>query len=403
MPGDWGRALPFEPVQGSIAIAGVGETRHSASSGRDPLEMALEAIGTAIADAGLKPSDVDGLMLQYGMAGQVTAERFRQHFGITHDLWVSDQGGAMSWAGSAPYHAALAIRDKRARVVVNVFSIDWASQRKAELGGPGDYHRSEHFKAGFELPFGFYPQPVYFAQMARRHMIDYGTTAAQLGAIAVSSRVHANGHPGAVMHDKTLTLEGYLARKPFIEPLRVEDCCLISDGAAAYVMTSLEQARDLPHPPVIVLGVNQSASDWGTYFAQQPEFLASPQIFSAPAAYAMAGITPRDVDVLTIYDPFTISALIQIEDMGFCKKGEGGAFVEGDRLSHKRGRMAGGIPFNTHGGLLSHAYLLGISHVVELVHQLRGSAYNQVKDARIGVYGGFSGESTSTLVLGRAA
>jgi acetyl-CoA acetyltransferase len=401
MPADWGRALTLEPVRGLIAIAGVGETQHSASSGRDPVDMALEAVARAIADAGLKPSDVDGLMIQPFMAGQLTTEIYRRHFGITHDLWVSDQGGAMTWAGSAPYHAALAIRDKRARVVVNVFSIDWASQRKAETGGPGDYHRGDRFKANFELPFGYYPQPVYFAQTARRHMFEYGTTAEQLGAIAVSSRAHANGHPGAVMYDKPLTLEDYLARKPFIDPLRIEDCCLISDGAAAYVMTSVEQARDLPHPPAIVLGVGQAVSDYGTYFALQPEFLSTPHIYSAPAAFAMAGIAPLDVDVLTIYDPFTIAALIQIEDMGFCKKGEGGAFVIGDRLSHKRPRAAGGLPFNTHGGLLSHAYLLGISHVVEIVHQLRGTAHNQVKDARIGVYGGYTGESTSTLVLGQ--
>lgn len=399
---EWGRALPFETIRGQIAIAGVGETRHSASSGRDPVEMGLEACAVAIADAGLKPSDVNGLMTGRGMPGQVTAEIFAKHFGITHDLWVSDQGGAMTWAGSAPYHAARAIHQKQARVVLNVFSIDWASQRKAETGGPGDYHKGERFKASFELPFGFYPQPVYFAQIARRHMFDYGTTAAQLGAIAVSGRAHANGHPGAVMHDKKLTLDDYLARKPFIEPLRIEDCCLISDGAAAYVMTAVEQARDLPHPPAIVLGVSQSESDWHTYFALQPKLLETPQVFSAPAGYAMAGITPRDIDVLTIYDPFTIAALLQIEDMGFCRKGEGGAFVEGDRLSHRRGRAAGGIPFNTHGGLLSHAYLLGISHVVEVVHQLRGTAHNQVKDAKIGVYGGFTGESSSTLVLGRA-
>ena len=117
----------------------------------------------------------------------------------------------------------------------------------------------------------------------------------------------------------------------------------------------------------------------------------------------MAGITPADVDVLGIYDPFTIAALMQIEDMGFCRKGEGGAFVEGDRLSFRRPRAQGGLPFNTHGGLLSHSYVLGMSHVVELVRQLRGEAANQVRSARIGVYGGFTGAQTSTLVLGAGA
>jgi acetyl-CoA acetyltransferase len=168
-------------------------------------------------------------------------------------------------------------------------------------------------------------------------------------------------------------------------------------------MTSTRRARDCAKPPVSVLGVAEATDHGGTFFAQHHDFTTTAQIFSAPAAYRMAGITPPDVDVLGIYDPFTIAALMQIEDMGFCEKGAGGAYVAGDRLSFRRGRAQGGLPFNTHGGLLSHSYLLGISHVVELVRQLRGDAANQVDSARIGVYGGFTGGLTSTLVLGAGA
>jgi acetyl-CoA acetyltransferase len=265
------------------------------------------------------------------------------------------------------------------------------------VGGPGHFHAAERFKRNLEIPFGWFPQPVYFATIARRHMFEYGTRPEQLGAIAVSCRRHANLHPGAVMHDKTLSLEEYLARPMLVDPLRVEDCCLISDGGGAYVMTSVERARDLPRPPIVVVGVGEGHSSTGTYWSQQPDFTATPQVFAAPEAFAMADLSPQDVDVLTLYDPFTIVALMQIEDMGFCKKGEGGAFVEGDALHFDGGRL----PYNTHGGLLSHAYVLGISHVVEVVRQLRGEAAAQVRNAEVGVYGGYTGHMASTLILRR--
>jgi acetyl-CoA acetyltransferase len=392
----------LEPVRGEVAIVGVGEAPSSGPSGRTAEAMAFEAIDAALADAGLTPDAVDGLMITGGMAGQITPDLYRSHYGTTGDIWFSERGGAFSGAAMAPYEAALAFRSGAAGIVVNVFGVAWASQQKAGTGGPATYHRDEQVKAAAEVPFGFLPQPVYFATIARRHMIEFGTTAEQLGAIAVTLRRHANGHPGAVMHSKTLSIDDYLARQPFVDPLRIEDCCLISDGAAAFVMVPAERAGDSPKQAAIAEGIGYGGSQRGTYFAMEPAFLSTPQRFSAPGAFAMAGITPADVDVLTLYDPFTIAALLQIEDMGFCAKGEGGAFVAGDRLAFDRPRKAGGLPFNTHGGMLSHAYLLGISHVVELVRQLRGEAANQVSDAQIGVYGGYTGGDAATLVLRRA-
>jgi acetyl-CoA acetyltransferase len=182
------------------------------------------------------------------------------------------------------------------------------------------------------------------------------------------------------------------------DPLRLFDSCLISDGGAAYVTTSVERARDLKQPPAIVQAVGEGYSDSGTHWAQQPAFTSSPQVFSAPSAFAMANLGPDDVDVLTVYDPFTVVSLMQIEDMGFCKKGDVGAFVEGDTLFHDAGKL----PFNTHGGLLSHAYVLGIAHVVECVKQLRGIAGAQVPNAEVAVYGGYTGHMASTLILTKA-
>ncbi len=392
---DWGSARELDDVSHRVAIVGVGEADHTRASGRSADAIALQAVERALQDCGLEPADVDGLMTSGGLDDQLTAEQFHAHFGTRHDLWISGEGGGMAWAATAPYRAAQALAGGDANVVINTFAVAWASQRDAMRGGPGEFHAREPFKAQLELPFGWFPQPVYFATIARRHMHEYGTSPHHLGAIAVACRRHANSHPGAVMRNKPLTLDEYLARPMLVDPLRVEDCCLISDGGAAYVMTCPERARDLRKPPVWVSGIGEGRSEAGTYWSQQRNFTSTPQVFSAPAAFRMAGIEPEDVDVLTLYDPFTIVALMQIEDMGFCPKGEGGSFVVGDHL-HFDG---GGLPFNTHGGLLSHAYVLGISHVVEVVRQLRGEAACQVAGARVGVYGGYTGHLASTLVL----
>ena len=394
---DWGHASDFENVGGEVAVVGVGEADQSRASGRSAQEIAAQAVERAIADAGLEPEEIDGLMYSGGMPPQFDEAAFHAHFGTRHSMFVSGQGGGMAWAGTAPYIAARAIREGKARHVLNVFSVAWATQRGSMLGGPGQFHAAEPFKGNLEIPFGWFPQPVYFATIARRHMYEFGTTQEQLGSIAVACRRHANLTPGAVMHRKPLSLEEYLSRPMLVDPLRVEDCCLISDGGAAFIMSSFERARDLQQPPIEVAGVGEAYSGTGTYWSQQSAFTSTPQVYSAPPAFAMAGLEPKDVDVLTLYDPFTIVALMQIEDMGFCKKGEGGPFVEGQTL-HFDG---GGLPYNTHGGLLSHAYVLGIAHVVELVRQLRGQAAAQVAGARVGVYGGYTGHMASTLILRR--
>ncbi|HEY8515086.1 MAG TPA: thiolase family protein [Candidatus Binatia bacterium] len=393
----WGFASELDDVAGAIAIVGVGDAEFSKASGRSAREIAAQAAERALADAGLAPADVDGLMWLPFFGGQLDAAAFHAHFGTSHAMWTSPHGGGMVWAGSAPYEAALAIRAGKARYVLNAFAVTWATQRAQMVGGPGQVHAEDLFKQNLEVPFGWFPQPVYFASIARRHMHEYGTTPEQLGAIAVACRRHATLTPGAVMHDKPLTLEDYLASPVIADPFRREDCCLISDGGAAYVMTSLERARDLRKPPVAVLGVGVGNSRTGSYWSQQGDFTATPQVYAAPGAFAMAGIERADVDVLACYDPFTIVSLMQIEDMGFCPKGEGGAFVAGDTLCFDSGKL----PYNTHGGLLSHAYVLGIAHVTELVRQLRGEAAAQVPDAEIGVYGGYSGPQASTLILAR--
>jgi acetyl-CoA acetyltransferase len=398
----WGTASDYEDVSGRVAIAGVGESAHSRASGRTTHEVVFEAIEAALDDAGLAPADIDGLMHGH-TAEHVDAEAFHRHFGTDHDLWVSDQGGGMTWAATAPYEAAGALARGEARHVLNTFGVTWATQRSQMVGGPGQSHAAERFKQNLEVPFGWFPQPVYFSTIARRHMHDFGTTEDQLGAIAVACRRNANHTPGAVMHDRPLTLDGYRASPPIAAPFRKEDCCLISDGAGAYVMTTPERARDLRRPVVEVAGVGGGRSGTGTHWAQQAPITSTPQVFAAPQAFGMAGIDPADVDVYSCYDPFTIVTLMQIEDSGFCAKGEGGPFVAEGLDAGGALRFDGGrLPTNTHGGLLSHSYVLGIAHVVELVRQLRGEAAAQVPGAEIGAFGGYTGANAGTLVLRRA-
>lgn len=393
----WGFASDLEDVSGEVAIVGIGDADYTKASGRTTHQIAAQATERALVDAGLTAADIDGIMYVPFSGDQFGAPAFHTHFGTSHDMWVSDKGGGMVWAGSAPYDAALAIRSGKAKYVLNTFSVAWATQRPQMVGGPGQVHADDLYKQNLEVPFGWFPQPVYFATIARRHMYEFGTTREQLGAIAVACRRHATLNPSAVMRQKPLTLDDYVRSPLIADPFRKEDCCLISDGGAAYIMTSLERARDLRQPIIAVLGVGVGNSRTGAYWSQQGAFTSTPQVFAAPGAFAMAGIRRDDVDVLTCYDPFTIVSLMQIEDMGFCAKGDAGRFVEGDTLHFDAGKL----PYNTHGGMLSHAYVLGIAHVVEVVRQLRHEAAAQVKDAEIGVYGGYTGPQASTLILGR--
>ena len=393
---DWGHAADLDDIDGQVAIVGIGETAYTKASGRTAAQIGAEAAERAIADAGLEPRDIDGLTFS-GTFGDFGPAEFHAHFGTNHELWTSPWGGGMAWAGTAPYLAAKAIAGGKATHVLNVFPVAWATQRSSMTGGPGEVHAQQSLKQNLEVPFGFFPQPVYFAAIMRRHMLEFGTTREQFGAVAVTLREHANRTPSAVFRGKPLTLDQYLAGPMLAEPLCLYDSCPISDGGAAYVTTSVERARDLQQVPAVVRAVGEGYSGSGTHWAQQPAFTSTPQVFSAPRAFTRAGITAGDVDLLTCYDPFTIVSLMQIEDMGFCAKGESGAFAESGALRFDSERL----PYNPHGGLLSHAYVLGIAHVVELVKQLRGIAGAQVPDCEVAVYGGYTCHMASTLVLTR--
>ena len=237
----------------------------------------------------------------------------------------------------------------------------------------------------YYFPYGLTVPTQWFSMMARCHMDRFGTKSEQLGAVAVAMRKHAQLNPNALMRERPMTLEDYLASPMIADPFRLFDCSLEADGAVAMIVTSAERARDLKAKPIYVSGIAQGQPFPADDIATREDVFELGLTSATPRAFAMAGIGHADVDFAEIYDPFTFQVIQQIEEMGFCKRGEGGAFVEGGRIE-----LGGDLPVNTHGGLLSEAHVLGMNHFLEAVRQLRAEAgERQVENAEIGIVTGF--------------
>lgn len=378
-----------------IAIVGIGETPPARRSEKDVRALTVDAVMAALEDAGLKPGDIDGIVSD-GVVMPTT---------VPHE-WLAAQLGidryfdaSMSYAGAgivgAPLLAQMAIQTGLCHTVLCYFGVDWGTRP----GGPYAFHDLYPAKIAFEKPYGFNAQPTYFALFAHRYMHDYGLKLEQLGAIAINQRENSR-LTGRGQNMKPMTLDDYFNAPVVADPLRYPDCCLISDGAGAYIMTSKERARDCRKRPVYVKGVGFaseriSADD---AFTQRADLMTLPSVGAAKAHLERtSGISLKDVDFAELYDCFTVSCLMQLEDMGFCGKGEAGAFVQAGHT-----RLGGRLPVNTHGGLLSYSYRLAVEHVTEAVRQLRGEAGAvQVKDAELGLVTGLSVPDFAALVLGR--
>lgn len=354
----------------------------------------MDAILGALDDAGISPSEVDGIVTDAGiMPASVPADYVAAQLGVS-PAYVS----SISYGGAgivcSPMLAQDALASGRANVIVSYFGVDWGTRPE----GPYAFHDRYPAKPVFEKPVGYNAQPLYFAHLARRYMHEYGLTEEQLASVAITHRQHALRKGGSQARGE-LNLEGYRASRMIASPLRILDCCLISDGAGAFVMTRADRARDTRHRPVLVKGVGFAsvAMTGDSAFTQNPRYLHTPGAgLAAQRAFKEARAAVTELDFAQIYDCFTISCLMEVEDIGICGRGEAGAFFADGKAS-----IGGELPINTHGGLLSYSYLLGIEHLVEAVHQLRGTAgTSQVPGAELGLVSGFSIPDYGVLILG---
>ncbi len=366
-------------------IVGVGESTYTRDRSivRSALRLQLEAAMSALEDAGLRSSDLDGLMPFPGIG---TAEELAANLGVENLRFTATihTGGAAPVASLRVAAAAVIARSAEAILLVAGWP-GYTGRRAREAVSNPSAIPGGGIARDFYIPYGLTAPPQWFALMARRHMHEFGTRHEQLGAVAVAMRRHAQLNPAAVMRGRPMTLEDYMASPMLCDPYRILDCCLETDGAAAVIVTTAERARDLQRDPVFLMGMAAGQPYPADEFTNRRDIFEAGVSIAAPEAFAMAGVGPNDVDFAEIYDCFTFEVLQQLEEVGFCKRGEGGPFVEGGRIE-----LGGELPVNTHGGLLSEAHVLGMSHIVEAARQLRHEAGDrQVADAQIGLVTGW--------------
>ncbi len=390
-------------------IAGIGEPPVGRLFGTNPTEMHVEAAMLAIEDSGIDKHDIDGLMT----SGTFLNDNIRHHMIIGEHLGLHNKlfcdtlrtGGQSYLNGVQLAKWAVESGQCKAVLLLRGDNILTGVPKGTGLKAYIDYgaHPIE-----FEVPFGITVPGVY-AMVAQRHMHEFGTTSEQLAAIAVACRKHAAMNPKAFKRDP-ITVEDVLASPLVSTPLHLLDCSPICDGAGAILITSLERARDLKAKPVRILGTGQAQSYYhlahlaratGARAEDKAKFglTRTVQSVAAEQAFGRAGIKPSDIDVAQLYDSFTITVLLQLEDLGYCAKGEGGAFAENGRLE-----LGGDLPVNTHGGLLSFGSSGGINHIIEATRQMRGECGpRQVPDAKLALATNVSAVASnhSIAILGR--
>ena len=375
-----------------VVIAGVAESRFGEVPDATHWQLHREAAARALDDAGLTHHDVDGLF-SCG-ADLMHPIQLGEYLGLRPGYVDGTQVGGSAWEFFV-HHAIGAIESG----LCDVALLNYATTSRSDLARrtrSANVAIDARGPAQFESAYG-HTVIGRHAMAATRHMHEFGTTSEQLAEIAVSARANAERNPLA-MYREPLTLEDVLASRMIATPLHKFDCCIRSDGGGAVVLVAEERARDLPKAPVWLLGAGEATSHHT--MSEWEDFTASPAVRSAARAFGMAGVKPDEIDVLQVYDSFTITVLLTLEALGFCAKGEGGPFVEGGRL-----RLEGALPTNTDGGGLSsnHPGMRGIFLIIEAVRQLRGEAEGrQVEGARLAAVNGTGGwfSSTGTLILG---
>ena len=364
-------------LRDKCAIAGIGYTRYSKHSGVTVLELATEACRKACEDAGIDLDDVDGI-ISYNFGDSVPSMSVATALGLRNPQYVVEFASGGNAANLITLTATAVIDSGLAKNVLCFRAMNGRSGFR--LGGGREL--AAHGVTQFTAPYGWITYPQAMAMWCRRHMTKYGTTKEQLGSIAITVREHAIPNERAMLR-KPMSMDDYFGARPIVDPFGLYDICLESDGACAALVTSAERAKDMRKPPVYIMGgaygggPNQGEDLFDAI--RWPDLAENFSKYIADDLWRSAGVGPKDVDVAEIYDCFTYSIVMALEGLGFCKPGEGGAYAASGAI-----KRSGELPTNTHGGLLSEAYIHGFNHVIEAVEQLRGeSGVRQVPDAHI--------------------
>lgn len=387
-------------ITDQAAIAGIGATEFSKNSGRTELRLAAEAVRAAIADAGLEPSDVDG-MVSFTMDTNTEVAVARE-LGVPELRFFSRVHYGGGAACATVQQAAMAVATGIADVVVCYRAFNERSGNRFGQVQPAltAAPTSTGVDAGWHYPVGLGTPGAQVAMFARRYLHEFGATSEDFGRIAVVDRKHAATNPNAWFHGRPITLQDHQESRWITEPLHLLDCCQESDGGVALVVVSAERARDLPHPPALVRAAAQgSGPDQFTmtsYYRDSGSGLPEMGVV-ARELWRQAGAGPQEVQLAVLYDHFTPFVLVQLEELGFCGRGQARDFIADGRLE-----LDGELPLNPHGGQLGEAYIHGMNGIAEAVRQIRGTAANQVSDVHQALVTAGTGVPTSGLVLAAA-
>ncbi|MFD1936103.1 lipid-transfer protein [Nonomuraea mangrovi] len=384
-------------MRSHAAIAGIGATEFSKESGRSELRLAAEAVLAALDDAGLTPSDVDGMVTYTQDTNQEIAVAREVGVGdLTYFSRVHYGGGA---ACGTVMHAAMAVATGAARTVVCYRAFNERSGRRfgqpdARVGGEPS---SQGLEMSWHVPYGLMTPAAWVAMFARRYMHVSGATSEDFGRVAVAMRRHAATNPAAWFHGRPITLEEHQASRWIVEPLHLLDCCQESDGAVAIVVTSAERARDLRRSPAVIAAAAQGSGAgqmmMTSYYRDDMTGLPEMSVVGTKL-WDMSGLTPADIQTAILYDHFTPFVLNQLEELGFCGRGEAKEYVKDGGIE-----IDGRLPVNPHGGQLGEAYIHGMNGIAEAVRQIRGTSVNQVPGATNVLVTAGTGVPTSGLIL----
>jgi acetyl-CoA acetyltransferase len=387
-------------ISRAAAIVGIGATEFSKDSGRSELRLAVEAVRDALADAGLSPSDVDGLVT-FTMDNNAEVAVARE-LGIGELTFFSHIGYGGGAACATVQQAVLAVATGLAKVVVCYRALNERSGHR--FGQVSRLAASAPTSSGVDnswhYPMGLGTPAATVAMVARRYLYTYGATSEDLGRVAVADRRHAATNPRAWFYQRPITLAEHQASRWIAEPLRLLDCCQESDGAVALVVTSVERSRDLPRPPAVICAAAQGSGPdqyvMTSYYRDELTGLPEMGVVGRQL-WRQSGFSPDDVRVVVLYDHFTPYVLMQLEELGFCGRGEARHFIADGAIE-----LGGRLPLNPHGGQLGEAYIHGMNGIAEAVRQVRGTAVNQVDGTGPVLVTAGTGVPTSGLILSTA-